>query len=155
MKSEWSESRPIHFTPVEEHWYPIRRSFVGLGAGLSLWNKPIVTWEFTYFLLNIWEFCCGATTQIRPRSPLWGFLEHTHTHTHTHTHNVMWLLWTSDQPVSEAATYATHNKHNGLTSIPSSGFEPGVPAIKQLQTYALDLLHGTQLIILSVYLLLC
>jgi hypothetical protein len=38
-------------------------------------------------------------------------IRHTHgrarTHTHTHTHTVG-LLWTSDQPVAEAATYTTN-----------------------------------------------
>jgi len=35
----------------------------------------------------------------------------THTHTHTHTHPVG-LLWTSDQPVAEAATYTGRYLHN-------------------------------------------
>ena len=46
------------------------------------------------------------------------------------------LLWTSDQPVAEAATYTTHSKHT-RTSMPSAGFKPTIPAIKWLQTYAL------------------
>ena len=44
----------------------------------------------------------------------------------------------SDQLIAEAATYVTHNKHNRRTSIPSEGFEPPIPAIKQPQTYAVD-----------------
>jgi len=38
----------------------------------------------------------------------------------------------------EADTYTTHTKHNRQTSIPSVGLEPKIPAINQLQTYALD-----------------
>ena len=34
-------------------------------------------------------------------------LGHKQLNTHTHTHSVG-LLWTSDQPVAEAATYTTH-----------------------------------------------
>jgi hypothetical protein len=48
------------------------------------------------------------------------------------------LLWTDDQFVAEAATYITHNKHNRRTSMSSAGFAPAIPAIKRLQTYALD-----------------
>ena len=61
----------------------------------------------------------------------------THTHTHTHTHTVS-LLWTSDQLVAEAATYTTHNQHNRRKSIGPVGFEPAIPAIERLRTYALD-----------------
>jgi len=38
-----------------------------------------------------------------------------HTIRHTHTHQ-LGLLWTSDQPVAEAATYTTHKRP---TSVPS------------------------------------
>jgi len=31
-----------------------------------------------------------------------------------------------------------HNTHKTRTSMPSAGFEPAIPAIKQLQTHALD-----------------
>jgi len=36
-----------------------------------------------------------------------GFLDHTQIHTHPHP---VGFLWTSDQLVSEAATYKKHNK---------------------------------------------
>ena len=42
----------------------------------------------------------------------------------------------SDQLVAEAAAYTTHNKHKRRTFIPSVGFEPAIPAVGQLQTYA-------------------
>jgi hypothetical protein len=61
---------------------------------------------------------------------------HINTHKHTHTHPVG-LLWTSDQPVAEVATYTTHNKHKRRTYMPSQGFKPANPAIKRLQTNAL------------------
>jgi hypothetical protein len=49
------------------------------------------------------------------------------------------LLRTSHQLVAEAATYTnTHNKHNRRKSIPSAEFEPAIPGIKRLHTYALD-----------------
>jgi hypothetical protein len=63
---------------------------------------------------------------------------HTHTHTHTHIHTVV-LLWKNDQPVAEAATYTIRNKHKSWTSTPSAGFEPAIPAVKRLQTYAVDM----------------
>ena len=55
----------------------------------------------------------------------------------THT-NPVELIWTSDQLVTEAATYATHNKHNRRTSMPWAGFEPAILTIKRPQAYALD-----------------
>jgi hypothetical protein len=42
----------------------------------------------------------------------------------------------SDQLVAEAATYTTHNKHKRRTPIPSTVFEPAIPAIEWPQTYA-------------------
>jgi hypothetical protein len=47
------------------------------------------------------------------------------------------LLWTSDQPVAEVATYTTNNKHITWNSVTSPGFEPAIPAIKWLQSYVL------------------
>ena len=64
-------------------------------------------------------------------------VRHTHTHTHTHTHPI-WLLCTSIQIFSEAATYTTHNQNNRRTYMSLAGFEPAIPAIKLLNTYALD-----------------
>jgi hypothetical protein len=40
--------------------------------------------------------------------------------------------------VAEAATYTTYTKHKRRTVVPSAGFEPAIPVIKRLQTYALD-----------------
>ena len=65
-------------------------------------------------------------------------LEVSISHTIGHTHTPGRFLRTSDRLVAEAATYTTHNKHKGRTSMPSAGFEPTIPAIKQLQTYAFD-----------------
>jgi hypothetical protein len=66
-------------------------------------------------------------------------IRHTKTHTHTHKHSLslsLSLLWKSDQPVAEAVTYTTHNKHNRRISMSQVGFEPTIPEIKRLQTYA-------------------
>jgi len=63
---------------------------------------------------------------------------HTHTHTtHTHTHTTVGLLWTRDQLVAEAATYATQNKHTRRKSKASAGFEHSIPTTRRNQTYAL------------------
>jgi len=48
----------------------------------------------------------------------------------SHTQTVG-LLWTSDQPLAEAATYTTNNKHKRWTYMPSAGFKPSIPAIKR------------------------
>jgi hypothetical protein len=59
-----------------------------------------------------------------------------HVHTHTHTHSRTPLI--SDWFIAETTTHMTHNKHNRQIFMPSVGFKPGLPAIKQLQTYASD-----------------
>jgi hypothetical protein len=66
-------------------------------------------------------------------------LTHSHTHSLTHTHTAG-LLWKSDQLTAEAASKTTHNKHNRRLFMPSAGFQPVIPAISHLQTYALVLM---------------
>jgi len=41
------------------------------------------------------------------------------------------LLCNSDQPVAEAATYTTHNKHKSRISTPSAACEPAILTIKR------------------------
>ena len=43
-----------------------------------------------------------------------------------------------DQLVAEATTYTTQNKHKRGTWMSSARFEPAIPTIKRVQTYALD-----------------
>jgi hypothetical protein len=62
-------------------------------------------------------------------------------HTHTHTHRsarAMALLSMSDQLVAKAATYTTQDKHKWRIYIPSTGFEPAIPAIDRRYSYVLD-----------------
>jgi len=77
--------------------------------------------------------CCGATAQARPKLPLFDVYR---SHTIRRTH-LVGLLWTSYQPIAEAATYTTHNKNKSWTSMFSVWFKPEIPATKQLETYAL------------------
>ena len=58
-------------------------------------------------------------------------------HTIRHTQPVGLLLM-SNQLVTEATTYTTHNIHKRRTSMPSAGFETAIPAIDPLHTYTLD-----------------
>ena len=46
------------------------------------------------------------------------------------------LLSTNNDLVAEAAIYTTHNKHKRRTSITLAVFEPAIPAIRRLDTYA-------------------
>jgi hypothetical protein len=56
---------------------------------------------------------------------------------HSDTHQSVGLLWTTDRPVAETSTW--QHKHSQETNItPPVGFEPTIPAIARLQTYALD-----------------
>jgi len=61
------------------------------------------------------------------------FLDRMHARTHTQTID---LLWTSDQPVAEAATYKTQKKSKRRTSMPAAGLDVVIPAIWWPQTYA-------------------
>jgi hypothetical protein len=56
-----------------------------------------------------------------------------HINRHTHSHTVG-LLGMRDQPVAEAATHTTHNRHKRRTSTPSAGFEPVILVIERPQT---------------------
>jgi hypothetical protein len=86
---------------------------------------------------------CDAIAQIGPR-PYQVIIYishetgHTHIYTRTQKHTHSRLLCMSDQPVSEAATCTTQNKHKRLRAMTSAGFEPVIPAIRRLQTYNLD-----------------
>ena len=71
---------------------------------------------------------------------------HTHTHTHTYTHPHTHIHTTDRTIHSKCSVRHTghylhntiHIKQNRPTSIPSVEFEPVIPAIKRLQTGALD-----------------
>jgi len=57
-------------------------------------------------------------------------------HTQLGTH-LTEILWTSDCPFADAATYKTRNKHKRQKNMPSAGFEPAIAAIVVLQSCAL------------------
>jgi len=82
----------------------------------------------------ILEFCfflCGLAAKLGLKPPqFWDFYT-------THTQPVG-LLWISDQPVAESSTYTTHNKHNRRNCMPSTGFEPAIPAVQRQQNDALE-----------------
>jgi len=60
----------------------------------------------------------------------------THTIRQTHTDaQPIGLLWKSEQPETEVATYTTHNEQKGRTSMQSAGFETVIPAFKRFQTH--------------------
>jgi hypothetical protein len=44
----------------------------------------------------------------------------------------------SEQPVAKAATYTKYDKYRRQNIREPAGFQPGIPAIKRLQTYALE-----------------
>jgi hypothetical protein len=95
----------------------------------------------------IFIFLYGAPPHLGPRPPsllkLLGLsrslsLSLARARARAHTHTPLGLLWTRDQPVTEAAAYTTSKKHNRQTSVPSAGSEPVIPAIEQPHTYVLD-----------------
>ena len=83
-------------------------------------NIPFSLGRIRHFI-----FCCATAQTWLSTISLLRFLDHTKldTHTHTHTHaSAVGLLFTSDQPVAEAATYQTHNKHKRQHPCPQWDF---------------------------------
>ena len=108
-------------------------------------RSACLIWDFSFEILCISLFSFSVAQQSKSGldASLLRFIGHTHLarpptqKKHTHTHSVG-LLWTSDQPVAEAATYATHRERSKGISLLSVGFEPAIPNIKRLRRYALD-----------------
>jgi hypothetical protein len=81
-------------------------------------------WELSHNARNKWRQnnvpsfpSCGATAQIGPRPGRWEF-----SRPHTPAQLVA-LLWTSDQSVSQTAIHTTHKKYKRRIATPSAGFE--------------------------------
>ena len=56
----------------------------------------------------------------------------------TGVQTISFLRYDSYETAAVAATYTTHNKHMGRTSMPSARIEPAILRIEHLQTSALD-----------------
>ena len=96
----------------------------------GLKNNPVLTKES----LSSVELCKSSYSVAHPPKSdisrlFWDFRI---THRHTHT---VWPLWRSDQLVAkQLLTQRTKRR----AYMPSGEIEPAIPAIKRLQTYALD-----------------
>ena len=122
--SHWQESQPHVSVPFRLRcWGRFASKRVRNVSLFRCMNSLVFPW-------------CNRPNQASATS-LWSFIDHTQVDTHTHTFGVG-LLWTSDQPFAEAATYTTHEKHKGRTPMPSAEFEFPFPEIMQLLIYALD-----------------
>jgi len=136
----------MEVTCATEHWYlsmilPSNKSQTTATQLCPCWGrvlqylttqKPLLTSPF-YSRSNGSSFYFRFLLRNSPKrvhaTSFWYFCI-THTHTHTHT-----------QPVGlidQISQKALPTQHNRRTSTPSAGFEPAIPAIKRLQTYALD-----------------
>jgi len=134
--SSWPALEPIQ-PPIQ--WVPGVLSLVLKQPGREAYHWPSSTVEFNidtllpspqkYALMNyLWRdnffFTLWLYSPHWTQAPsLWGSSSHIIWHTYP-----VWLLWTSDQPVAEAATYTIHNKHTRRTSIPSLRLEPAISA---------------------------
>jgi len=83
---------------------------------------------------NIASVFLGSNSPIRALDH--PIVEVPRSHTTRHRHPVE-LLSTNDDLVAEAAIYTTHNKHKRRTSITLAVFEPAIPTVRRLDTYAL------------------
>ena len=75
----------------------------------------------------------------RVQAASYAYVSTPHTIRHTQPVRILWMI---DQLVAETATYMKHNKHERIF-MRSRGFEPAIPTIKRLQTYALDQCFST------------
>jgi len=64
-------------------------------------------------------------------------LSRIHDHTQSDTPHSLGRLWLSDEPNTQSPV-PDNTQHTQQLSMPQVGFEPTIPAIKQLQTHALD-----------------
>jgi hypothetical protein len=120
------------------NWYP--HLIQGHTGNQAKWApEPVCTFKeekFSCFLgvsnqdsaINQLKFCLPVTQQ--PNSRLGRSMLRFIVYTHSDTHTPSRIPLNSDQLVAEAATYRQHNKRK------TAGFEPAIPAIKRLQTYA-------------------
>jgi len=87
------------------------------------------------FIRAVWFFVSVAE---QPHLGLGRLIfEHSRPHTIRHTHSVG-LLWTSDEPVAEAATYTNTQQTQGEKIHARSGIQTRIPEIKQLRPTILD-----------------
>jgi hypothetical protein len=108
--------------------------FANIRTPISYAKSPAVVHYTNHISMSSFEIFSVA---LPPKpGPDRLIVEVSRSHTVAHTHSVR-LPWTSDLIVTVAATYTTHNKHKRRTPMPSAGFEPTIPEIKPLQTYAL------------------
>ena len=101
----------------------------------NYWQRPhnsMFENLFWTIILDVF-FGGGATAPVSPRPPVLSYLNYIVKYTQT-----VGLLWTSDQPIADTATYTTHNQHKEQISMPSAGFETMIPPLKRLQACALN-----------------
>jgi hypothetical protein len=85
-----------------------------------------IPWKSYYFFLVVKEPNSGLSRPI---------FEVTRSHTIRNTHSLLGFLWMWWSACCRGRYL--HNKHKRGTSMPSAGFNPGIPEIKLLQTYVL------------------
>ena len=121
------------YTKFHEGFYFLKKNYICSVFLTKLIKVPNICKRYMNSKSATQPCVCGATAQIGARSPQLRFLHHTQFHTHA---NSVGLLGTSDQLVAEAATYTTNTTNEYPLAL--AGFENMIPAMKRLQTYALD-----------------
>ena len=91
------------------------------GTGIFLTSFPLLVW--------------GAAVQFWPRPPhCWGFQTHTHTHTHKQTHTHTHTQGRAPLNEWSSRRVGPLPTQTNRTSMPSTKFEPAIPAVKRLQS---------------------
>jgi hypothetical protein len=102
-------------------------------------SSYIISYHIMYLLLLLFP---GRNSQLGPGRPIVETARsciqlNTHARTHARARAVG-ILWKNESPDTETGTYTTQNEHKRWISMHSAVFEPRIPAIERLQTFALD-----------------
>jgi hypothetical protein len=121
------------------HWYigsDVLRTLLSLSIGQSRIRHWCLGHDAVYiYVLSVTQQPNSSLSRLVVKVPKSNKIRH--------TPHPLGLLWTSDQPVAETATYTTCNKHKRRTSMPSAGFGPAIPTTERRQTCVIELTATT------------
>lgn len=136
--------RHVTVTDTGETWYPHQNAdYAAIDKILTLENITI-KWAISFLLSKFvlifffphFLFWLFLPTHYRRTGLLTHLIKLNHIYTYTKS---VGHLWTRDWPVAETFAWQYTTNIKKQTSIPPGGFEPAIPTIQRLQSYALDL----------------
>jgi len=135
---KWSPQQNSHYPAIDQS-LTVEKITIKW-ANLFLLSKFVLKSQFNVrlcfsFFIHFSAFL--LPTQYRRRVLLMHLITPNHIHTRTYTLGRTPL--DEESARSRDLYLTTQNKHKKQTSLPSAGFEPAIPPLQWLQSYALDL----------------